>query len=106
MLIKIKGKEYEFKYGWGAMYLFEATVPNQRFNPKHPAHLHLMFFCMLMNANKGMQLTQEDFVEALDTQPQLTRQLTEAFELELKKWSEVQGYGEEDEEGKKKAEND
>ena len=104
MLININGKEYEFKYGWGALYIFEVTVPNQRFNAKSPAHLHLMYYCMLMNANKGMQLTQEEFVDALDNQPGLTKELNEAFTMDVQRWRGIQVYDDANEEDKKKEE--
>lgn len=102
MKVEIGGKEYSFRMGWGALYRFEAAEP-QPFDPKKVRHLHLMYYCVLDNANPGLELTFDDFVSALDADPGLAGRLGEAFARELETWSGGSGGSGTADEGQKKS---
>lgn len=73
MKITIKGKEYNFDFTgwWGPQYQFEeimnvAQYPERRFNPNLTLHMHVMFYCVLLCDNDGLELTLDEFFEALN----------------------------------------
>lgn len=89
--VTIKGKEYVFRYGWGALYLYEVATGGKVFDAKSTAALHLMIFCVLANANGDKwNLTQDEFVEALDTEKGLASKLSGMFTAEMERWAAVQ----------------
>lgn len=73
MLIKINGKDYNFKMGswWGPMYRFEDLMqvgehPERKFNPLLIFHLHVMFYAVLLCDNEDLDLTLDEFLQALN----------------------------------------
>lgn len=56
---------------WGPQYQFEeimnvAEHPERRFNPMLTLHMHVMFYCVLLCDNEGLDLTLDEFFEALN----------------------------------------
>lgn len=95
MKIRIDGKDYEFRYGWGALYLYEAATGGQNFDAKNHAALHLMLFCVLANANgAAWSMKMDDFVRILDTEKGLAVRLSKAFAAEMERWSAIQAEDE------------
>ena len=69
MKVTIKGQEYNFTFDsvWGPMYLYEEVAGEQMpFNPRKTACLHLLFYCILLRSNPGLDLTLEDFLLSLN----------------------------------------
>ena len=69
MKVKIKGQEYNFTFDsvWGPMYLYEEVAGEKMpFNPRKTACLHLLFYCILLRSNPGLDLTLEEFLIALN----------------------------------------
>ena len=65
----IKGQEYNFTFDsvWGPMYLYEEVAGEKLpFNPRKTACLHLLFYCILLRSNPGLDLTLEEFLIALN----------------------------------------
>lgn len=42
-----------------------ANHPERRFNPAKTIHLHIMFYCILIDDNPGITITLEDFLKAM-----------------------------------------
>ena len=60
MKVTIKGQEYNFTFDsvWGPMYLYEEVAGEKMpFNPRKTACLHLLFYCILLRSNPGLDLT-------------------------------------------------
>ena len=73
MEITINGRKYKFEVRswWGPLYTFEdiMDVPahlERKFNPASTLHLHVMLYCVLMNDNEALDLTLDEFIEALN----------------------------------------
>ena len=73
MEIKINEQVLQFNMQswWGPMYLFEEIMdipnhPERKFNPALTVHLHIMFYCILMDDNPGLSLTLDDFLKAIN----------------------------------------
>lgn len=63
--------QFNMQSWWGPMYLFEevmdiANHPERRFNPAKTAHLHIMFYCILMDDNPGITITLEEFIKSMN----------------------------------------
>jgi hypothetical protein len=69
MKVTIKGQEYNFTFDsvWGPMYLYEEIAGEKMpFNPRKTACLHLLFYCILLRSNPGIDLTLDDFLLSLN----------------------------------------
>lgn len=69
MKVTIKGQEYNFTFDsvWGPMYLYEEMAGEKMpFDPRKTACLHLLFYCILLRSNPGLDLTLEEFLLSLN----------------------------------------
>lgn len=69
MKVTIKGQEYDFTFDsvWGPMYLYEEMAGEKMpFDPRKTACLHLLFYCILLRSNPGLDVTLEDFLLSLN----------------------------------------
>ena len=69
MKVTIKGKEYNFGFDsvWGPMYLYEEIAGEKMpFDPRKTACLHLLFYCILLRSNPGLDLELEEFLLSLN----------------------------------------
>ena len=69
MKVTIKGQEYNFTFDsvWGPMYLYEEVAGEKMpFNPRKTACLHLLFYCILLRSNPGLDVTLEEFLLSLN----------------------------------------
>lgn len=69
MKVRIKGREYNFTFDsvWGPMYLYEEIAGEKMpFNPRKTACLHLLFYCILLRSNPGLDVSLEEFLTALN----------------------------------------
>lgn len=85
--ILINSTEYAYRHGWGATYYFESAC-SDTFDPSKHAHLHLMYYCQLLNANPDtFTMTQNEFIAELDADPSLASRLDAAFLEEMERWN-------------------
>lgn len=69
MKVTIKGKEYNFGFDsiWGPMYLYEEIAGEKMpFDPRKTACMHLLFYCILLRSNPGLDVTLDDFLLSLN----------------------------------------
>lgn len=69
MKVTIKGKEYNFGFDsvWGPMYLYEEIAGEKMpFDPRKTACQHLLFYCILIRSNLGLDVTLEEFLLSLN----------------------------------------
>ena len=69
MKVKIKGREYNFTFDsvWGPMYLYEEIAGEKMpFDPRKTACMHLLFYCILLRSNPGLDVTLEEFLLSLN----------------------------------------
>lgn len=69
MKVTIKGREYEFTFDsvWGPMYLYEEIAGEKMpFDPRKTACLHLLFYCILLRSNPGLDVELEEFLLSLN----------------------------------------
>lgn len=69
MKVTIKGREYDFSFGsvWGPMYLYEEIAGEKLpFDPRKTACLHLLFYCILLRSNPGLDVSLEEFLLSLN----------------------------------------
>lgn len=65
MKVQINKKEYNFELDgvWGAIYLYEEVTEGKLpFNPSKTKCLHILFWCILMLANKDFDVSFEEFM--------------------------------------------
>lgn len=96
--LKIKEKEYNFKYSIRALFLFE-QITHKSFELKNLLDQYLFFYCLLLSSNEDDFLTWDEFIDALDNDPSLFESLTELL-METQKKEEL--FIKEDEDSKKK----
>ena len=69
MKVTIKGQEYNFTFDsvWGPMYLYEEVAGEKMpFDPRKTACLHLLFYCILLRSNPGLDVTLDEFLLSLN----------------------------------------
>lgn len=69
MKVTIKGKEYNFGFDsiWGPMYLYEEIAGEKMpFDPRKTACMHLLFYCILLRGNPGLDVTLDEFLLSLN----------------------------------------
>lgn len=76
--IKIKGKVYKWGFDsvWGPMYAYEMVCGDKLpFDAKKVLCLHVMWWCILVQANEGCTLSLDEWMEAMND-VQLTKVLS------------------------------
>lgn len=69
MKVTICDREYEFSFDsvWGPMYTYEVIAGKRLpFDPRSTLCVHVMYYCILLRANKDFTLSFEDFMIALN----------------------------------------
>lgn len=83
-MIKIDGKQLQFRWNFAAQYEFEA-VTGVPFDASKTMHRHLIYWCMLrVNNKESYDEDFDQFVERLNNEPVLVNELETGF-LELMK---------------------
>ena len=107
MKVTIKGKEYDFGFDsvWGTMYLYEAIAGEKMpFDPRKTACMHLLFYCILLRSNPGLDVTLEEFLLSLNNLEQANA-MRDYYVKRMNVLSGLSGdEAEEDQEGDKKKE--
>lgn len=82
--INIKETDYKVKYTIRAMFLFE-QITGKSFELKTLLDNYLFFYCLILANNPDTVLEWDDYIDALDTDPTIYKQLNQIVENEQKK---------------------
>lgn len=74
--IKINGTECKVKYTIRALLLYE-KITGQSFQMRDTMEEMVFFYCMVLANNKDIELTFEQFLDAIDEDPNIVLQFTE-----------------------------
>lgn len=74
--ITINGKDYKVKYTIRALFLFE-QITNKPFQINTLLDNYIFFYCMILANNNDSILDWDDFINAIDDDKNLMKQLTE-----------------------------
>ena len=74
--IKIKDKEYNIKYSIRALFIFE-QITGKPFKIETLLDNYIFFYSIILASNKENVLDWDDFLDELDTNPNLLTQLNE-----------------------------
>lgn len=98
MKVMIKGKEYNFGFDsiWGPMYLYEEIAGEKLpFDPRKTACLHVLFYCILLRSNQGLDVTLEEFLLSLNN----LKMASEMREYYVKRMDVLSGLSNDEAEG-------
>lgn len=76
--IKIKDKEYKIKYTIRAMFIWE-NIMEKTFKLETIMDNYVFFYSMILANNPDDMLQWDEFIEALDENPMLIQELSEAL---------------------------
>lgn len=68
MTITINEKEYNIKYSFRALMIYE-NITHKSFNPKTISDMIVFFYSIVLAANKGCELKFDDFLDWIDENP-------------------------------------
>lgn len=94
--VNINGKDYKVKYTIRAMFIFE-QITGKAFKLESMLDSYLFYYSMILANNKDEVLEWDDFLDALDENPKLLKDLESALKEEEKK-AKVFNDGEEGDE--------
>ncbi len=81
--IEINGKQYNIKYTIRALFIFE-QISGKSFKLESLLDNYLLFYAMILACNSDNVLTWDEFIDAIDNEPQLMVKLNEAVEAQQK----------------------
>ena len=79
MTITINGKQYKFKRTMRALFLFE-ELTGKPFEIKSLFDNYLFFYCVILANNPDNVLDFDEYIDALDNDPDIYTQLMELLE--------------------------
>lgn len=83
-LITINGKNYNIKYSLRALFIFE-QITNRPFEIKTLLDNYIFFYSMILASNKDKEpLDWDEFIDALDNNPNLMSDINEVVENQQK----------------------
>lgn len=98
--ITINGKEYKVKYSIRALMLFE-QIADKNFEIVNLMDKHLFYYCLILASNKDCNLEWDNFLDALDEDNGLYKEIEKVLE-DYNKSQNKFPTEKTDEEGKKK----
>lgn len=82
--ITINGKNYNIKYSLRALFIFE-QITNKSFEIKTLLDNYIFFYSMILASNKDKEpLDWDEFIDALDNNPNLMSDMNEVVENQQK----------------------
>lgn len=84
MKITIKEKEYTLKYTIRAMFLFE-QIKGSMFQIASLTDEFIFFYSMILASDPSTDLSFDDFIDEVDSKPELMKKYKEFMEKEMKK---------------------
>lgn len=76
MIFNYEGKDYELKYSFRAMMIYE-NITKKSFNPKTITDIIVFFYSILVSSGKGDSFEFDNFMEILDSQPEKLTEFSE-----------------------------
>lgn len=76
MKIKIKDKEVELKYSIRSLMLFE-NIMNKTFSIENTQDSIVFFYCVLIASDKTLKMTFDEFIDAIDEEPEIINAFAE-----------------------------
>lgn len=86
--IKIKDKDYKLKYGIRALLLYE-RITGRGIQIETFADQIQFFYCLLLSSNPDMELTFDQFIDAIDNQEIDVTQIQEFVAEQQKRQDEL-----------------
>lgn len=106
MTIEINEKQYELKYSFRALMIYE-NITKKTFNPKTVSDMVVFFYSVVLAANKGCELLFDDFLDWIDANPTSITDFSKWLESIFTQQNEISPTTEVQEElSKKKKETD
>lgn len=101
--IKIKKKNYNVKYSLRALFLYE-QITGKSFEITNTMETFIFYYCMILANNPDTKLTFDEFIDAIDTDPQLAIKMAQIMSAQNEKRKMLGGKEEEveDADGEKK----
>ena len=81
--ITINGKEYNIKYTIRALFIFE-QISGKSFKLESLLDNYLLFYSMLLACNNDNVLTWDEFIDAVDADPNIMNELNRIVEEQQK----------------------
>jgi len=81
--IKINGKDYNIKYTIRSLFIFE-QITGKSFEIKTLLDNYVFFYSMLLACNTDDVLTWDEFIDALDEDPTILKQMNDVVEEQQK----------------------
>jgi len=97
--VKIKGKNYNIKYTIRALFIWE-QITGKSFKIENMLDNYIFFYAMLLANNKDDVIQWDDFIEAIDDDPNLFEKMA-TLVAEQQKKDEM--FETQDEKGEKKS---
>ncbi len=98
--IEINGKDYKLKYTIRSLFIFE-QITGRSFKIETMLDNYLFFYSMLLACNQDQPLTWDEFIDALDEDVTLLKDMNEVIE-EQQKQSNLFNPNDQDGDGEKK----
>lgn len=98
--IEINGRQYKVKYSLRSLFIFE-QITDKPFALTSTLDKTLFYYCLVLANNKDTELTFDEFVDAIDENPNLINEFNTIL-TDYQKSQSVFESGETDEDGKKK----
>lgn len=76
MKIVIKGEELELKYSFRALIIYE-NIMNKSFEGRGITEILTFMYCVILGSQKGLEFTYDEFLDLIDTQPNLIKEFSE-----------------------------
>lgn len=99
--ITINGTEYQIKYTLRALFIFE-SITKKPFSIDNVTDNYIFLFSLILANNPDTELTWEDFITALDDNPNLFDEMSKIIEKQQEKQKLFDDKGENDNKSKKK----
>lgn len=79
--IKINNKDYKVKYTLRAMFIFE-QIKGEAFKINTYMDNILFLYCIILASNKDIELTFDEFLDAIDNDATIVQRISECFQKE------------------------
>lgn len=76
MKIVIKEQEIELKYSFRALIIYE-NIMNKSFEGRGITEILTFMYCVILGSQKGLEFTYDEFLDLIDTQPNLIKEFSE-----------------------------
>lgn len=76
MTITIKEKEYQLKYSFRALMIYE-NITHKSFNPQTISDIVVFFYAIILASNKKCELLFDDFLDWIDENPNIITEFSE-----------------------------